>query len=63
MRPADDDPDEDLVVWRHRYQEARRAGFEHVQACEFAQSDVDVGELRRLVQAGCEPRLIARIVL
>ena len=55
--------DEALAVWRHRYREARQAGMDHLEACVFAQDTTDIEELRRLVRGGCEPRLIARIVL
>lgn len=51
------------AVRRHRYQEARTAGFSIVEACLFADGDGDVGELRKLVAAGCAVGLIRRIVL
>ncbi len=50
-------------VRRRRYWEAIDAGLTTVEARLFADSDVDVGELRRLVDKGCGPELIARIVL
>lgn len=55
--------DEQLAVWRNRYQEARRAGMEHLDACAFAKSTTNIALLRRLVEGGCRPELIARIVL
>jgi hypothetical protein len=61
--PAEDLHDEQVEVWNRRYTEARRSGLEHMDAIRFAKSAADVGELRRLVKAGCAPRLIARIVL
>jgi hypothetical protein len=54
---------EQLAVRNWRYDEARKAGMSGVEAALFAESDRDLGELRKLVEKGCEPRLIARIVL
>ncbi len=50
-------------VRRRRYWEAVDAGLTTIEARLFADSEVDVGELRRLVDKGCGPELIARIVL
>lgn len=50
-------------VRSRRYWEALDAGLSDPEARLFADSDVDVGELRRLVEKGCGPELIARIVL
>lgn len=50
-------------VLRRRYHEALEAGMKETDAHRFAQSGNDVGELRRMVRAGCPRRLIARIVL
>lgn len=61
-----DDEDRDLEtaeVWRRRYQEARRAGLPPDDALMFATSTVDVGELRKLIDAGCSVDLLRRIVL
>ena len=58
-----DTSDEQLEVVRRRYNEARQAGLPIAEATLFAESDQDVGELRRLVDKGCGPALIARIVL
>ena len=55
--------DEWLAVWRRRYREARQAGLDDLEARVFAADHTDVEELRRLVRAGCSPKLIARIVL
>jgi hypothetical protein len=54
--------DELLEVRRRRYREARAAGLSMAEARLFADSDQDVGLLRRLVAGGCDPHLIARIV-
>jgi hypothetical protein len=64
MHP-DGDPefDERLEVLRNRYTEARRAGLSMVEARLFAESDEDVGVLRKLVEKGCAPQLIARVLL
>ncbi len=50
-------------VRRRRLDEALAAGLTIDDARAFRDSGVDVGELRRLVQAGCPPELIARILL
>lgn len=55
--------DEVEEVSLHRFREARQAGLSIVEACLFAESSVDVGELRSLVAAGCPIQLIRRIVL
>jgi hypothetical protein len=48
---------------RRRYQEAVDAGWTKIEAQLFADSDIDVGELRRLVRDGCPPHLAAAILL
>jgi hypothetical protein len=53
---------EALAVWMWRYDQARQAGFSGVQSERFANSDRDVGELRRLVRMGCPVQLIVRIL-
>ena len=55
--------DELLEVRRRRYQEARHAGLSIAEAQLFADSDEDLRWLRQLVRDGCEPALIASIVL
>ena len=55
--------DEQQRVRLRRYREAVQAGLTIVEARLFADSEADVGELRRLVEAGCPPELIRRIVL
>jgi hypothetical protein len=50
-------------VLRRRYEEALAAGLDTTDAHTFAVSDRDIGELRRAVQKGCPPQLLARIVL
>lgn len=54
---------EQLLVWRYRYQQDRHAGLIPDDAMEFAHSDADVEQLRKLVASGVEPEMIARIVL
>lgn len=54
--------DEERAVFDHRYDEARAAGLTMANAMAFAENHVDVGQLRKLVKAGCPPRIIARIV-
>ncbi len=58
-----DTSDEQLQVLRRRYTEARKAGLTLVEAKLFAESDADVGELRRLVRAGCPVEQLRAIVL
>lgn len=47
---------------RRRYKEARAAGLSIVEAKLFAESDADVGQLRKLVAGECPPRLIFDIL-
>ena len=63
MTAETDTSDEQLQVLRRRYNEARQAGLTIAEASLFADSDQDVGKLRRLVENGCGPELIARIML
>lgn len=55
--------DEYLEVQRRRYTEARRAGLTIVEAKLFAESGRDIGELRKLVKAGCPVETLREIVL
>lgn len=55
--------DEAREVYRRRFREAREAGLSIVEAQLFADSDRDVGELRKLVAKGCPPEVLARIVV
>lgn len=57
------EPSERTVVVFRRYEEARRYGFTRREARLFAESDVDVGELRRLKRAKCPPDRAAAILL
>lgn len=61
--PQWEDMDEDERVWANRYREARRAGFEHLEAETFAWSDIDIGHLRKLVDGGCDGKTAADILL
>lgn len=54
---------ETLKVRRRRRDEALAAGLLRHEASEFAVSNVDIGELRKLVDSDCPPRLIAKILL
>lgn len=54
--------DEMVRVGKRRYQEAIDAGLSCAEALLFADNGVDVGQLRKLVQAGCPSVLIASIV-
>ena len=55
--------DEEADVFRYRFRQARHAGLLPDDAMEFAHSDADVGELRRLVKGGATAEQIAAIVL
>lgn len=59
----DDLSDEQLEVLRRRYTEARQAGLTIVEARLFSESDADIGELRKLLAAGCPVEQIRAIVL
>ena len=63
MDETADISDEQLEVLRRRYTEARKAGLTIIEAKLFAESDADVGELRRLVRAGCPVETLRAIVL
>lgn len=54
---------EQLAVRQWRFDEAVRAGLTDVEARLFAESDRELGELRRLVKAGCPVEQIRAIVL
>jgi hypothetical protein len=55
--------DEEAEIFRYRYRTALSAGLQREEAQSFAESTADVGELRKLAAAGCDPDLIASIVL
>lgn len=55
--------DEEVEVCRRRYHEALDAGLSVAEANIFADCGEDVGMLRKLVAGGCDPVLIARIVI
>lgn len=62
--------EENLIEWtesdevlRRRYLEALQAGLTGREAQVFAESNRDIGELRKCVAGRCSPKLIARIVL
>lgn len=55
--------DEQARVEERRYQEARQAGIEHLEACIFSVGGEDIGVLRQLVRDGCPPRLLAKILI
>jgi hypothetical protein len=54
---------EQAVMWSRRLKEARRAGMTRIEARMFAESEMDIGELRRLVAKGCPPMLLAKLLL
>jgi hypothetical protein len=54
---------EQVVVWRWRQEEAKQAGMTKIEARMFAESDRDIGELRKMVAKGCPPELLAKVLL
>lgn len=54
---------EALRVTASRAREARQAGLSRVEARMFAESDQDIGTLRRLVASGCPVETLRKIVL
>lgn len=54
---------EEQQVILHRYTEARAYGFTMVEARLFAESEIDVSELRRLKRVKCPPSVGAKILL
>ena len=54
---------EQVAVRNWRYDEARRAGLSPVEAALFAESDCDLGELRKLVKNGCPLDQLRAIIL
>lgn len=54
--------DEQYAVLTKRFQEARDYGLTHVEARLFAESEEDIGTLRKLRDGGCPPVLAARIL-
>lgn len=57
------DPLEVVVRWRRR--EALAAGLTRVEARIWAEAveEYEVGELRRLIELGCPPEQLAKILL
>lgn len=55
--------DEEQRVWANRYTEALKAGMSPLEADTFAASTLDIGELRRLIDNGCDGPTAARILL
>ena len=55
--------DEQLLLHRWRYREARRMNFTWLEAKLFASSEIDVEDMRALARNGCRPDLILRILL
>lgn len=51
------------VIRRRRFEEARDAGLTLVEARLFAESDIDIGLLRKCVEAGCPAILLAKIIV
>ena len=55
--------DQQLLLHRWRYREARRMNFNPLEAKLFASSVIDVEAMRGLARNGCAPALILRILL
>lgn len=54
---------ETSAVYYKRYREAKKAGLTMAERRLFAESDTDIGVLRKLVEDGCPVDLIRKIVL
>lgn len=66
LEPAateEEQPTEQQRVILRRFREASDAGMTLVEARLFAESDCDVGLLRKLAKAGCPGSMIARILI
>jgi hypothetical protein len=50
-------------VYLNRYREAREYGLTQLEARLFADSDIDIGALRRLARLGCPPLIGAKLLL
>lgn len=61
--PSEAATDEEATVYLRRFKEARRAGMSRLEAQLFAESEIDVGELRRLVRLGCPAGMVAALLL
>jgi hypothetical protein len=51
------------TVYYQRYNEAKQAGLTMMERRLFAESDTDIGILRKLVTSECPVELIRKIVL
>jgi hypothetical protein len=60
---ADRELGEQAKVVLNRYKEAREYGLTRLEARLYAESQIDVSELRRLRRAGCAPAVAAKILL
>jgi hypothetical protein len=60
---ADRELGEQAQVVLNRYREAREYGLTRLEARLYAESQIDVSELRRLRRAGCAPAIAAKILL
>lgn len=66
--PDAKEPDQHLQVLQWRYEQCKRelekrGDLNKLEARMFADSDADLGELRRLLERGCPPRLAVRILI
>jgi hypothetical protein len=56
-------PDEDALVRRWRREQFLAMGFAPVEARRLTTRAVDLGDMRRLLAAGCPPETARRILL
>ena len=63
MQAEDLGLDETSLVTYRRYKEAREYGLTLAEARLFAESERDVGELRKLQALGCPPDIAAKVLL
>lgn len=54
---------EQAIVLVRRFREAKDAGMTRIEARLFAESEIDIGDLRRLVKLGWPPGLLAKVLL
>ena len=62
MRSMDEPQDEGERIWQWRFSEAVKLGLGLDDAQVLAGSDVELAELRRLVERGCEPETAFEIL-
>lgn len=62
-RTEDDFDSEDARMFRHRLHKFEQLGFLEDEAAELAAADADWREAKRLLDQGCRPVIVMRILL